>query len=130
MEKQFVAALNRLTGELVVKYFPLEGMTKEVQQTQPTADHFLFNDHDSCLRSACGYNEWPTGRGIFFNKNKTFFVWVNDRQEEIPKEFIPDWSHDISNKRHLGLTEIETIQEMRKGVEEIIGLERQLDRNN
>ncbi|XP_076089779.1 arginine kinase-like [Mytilus galloprovincialis] len=77
MEKQSVAALNSLTGELAGEYFPLEGMTKEVQ-TQLTADHFLFNDHDSCLRSAGGYNDWPTGRGIFFNKNKTFLVWVNE----------------------------------------------------
>jgi creatine kinase len=35
--------------------------------------------------------------------------------------------YDISNKRRLGLSEIEAIQEMRKGVEEIIRLERQLD---
>lgn len=35
--------------------------------------------------------------------------------------------YDISNKRRLGLSEIEAIQEMRKGVEEIIKLERQLD---
>ena len=46
MEKQSVAALNSLTGELAGEYFPLEGMTKETQQ-KLTDDHFLFNDHDS-----------------------------------------------------------------------------------
>lgn len=32
--------------------------------------------------------------------------------------------YDISNKRRMGLSEIEAIQEMRKGVEEIIKLEK------
>ena len=27
---------------------------------------------------AGGYNDWPTGRGIFFNEDKTFLVWVNE----------------------------------------------------
>lgn len=30
------------------------------------------------MRSAGGYNDWPVGRGIFFNKDKTFLVWVNE----------------------------------------------------
>lgn len=34
--------------------------------------------------------------------------------------------YDISNKRRMGLTEIEAVQEMRKGVEKIIELERSL----
>jgi hypothetical protein len=41
MEKQSVAALKSLTGELAGEYFPLEGMTKETQ-AKLTADHFLF----------------------------------------------------------------------------------------
>ena len=34
--------------------------------------------------------------------------------------------YDISNKRRLGLSEIDAIQEMRKGVEEIIKKEKSL----
>lgn len=34
--------------------------------------------------------------------------------------------YDISNKRRLGLSEIEAIQEMRRGVEEIIKREKAL----
>ena len=30
------------------------------------------------LKSAGGYNDWPNGRGIFFNNNKTFLVWANE----------------------------------------------------
>lgn len=34
--------------------------------------------------------------------------------------------YDISNKRRMGLSEIEAVQEMRRGVEKIIELERKL----
>ena len=31
---------------------------------------------------ACNLNrEWPEGRGIFHNDNKTFLVWVNDEEQ-------------------------------------------------
>ena len=30
------------------------------------------------LQDAGGYNDWPIGRGIFFNDNKTFLCWVNE----------------------------------------------------
>ncbi len=30
------------------------------------------------LKAAGGYNDWPQGRGIFFNNNKTFLVWANE----------------------------------------------------
>lgn len=28
------------------------------------------------LRDAGGYRDWPSGRGIFHNNDKTFLVWV------------------------------------------------------
>lgn len=34
--------------------------------------------------------------------------------------------YDISNKRRMGLTEIQAVQEMRAGVEKIIALEKKL----
>ena len=34
--------------------------------------------------------------------------------------------YDISNKRRMGLSEIEAVQEMRRGVEKIIELEKKL----
>lgn len=77
MEKATKAALETLSGEHKGTYYPLLGMTKEKQE-ELTNDHFLFNDHDRFLRSAGGYNNWPTGRGIFYNDKKTFLVWVNE----------------------------------------------------
>nr|BAB41096.1 arginine kinase [Cellana grata] len=201
MERKTVAALETLKGELAGEYNPLTGMTAD-KQKQLTDDHFLFNDSDRFLREAGGYNDWPTGRGIFFSSNKKFLVWVNEEDHlrfismqmggnlgevytrlvkaikalessglefakkdnlgyltfcpsnlgttlrasvhiKIPKLAAqPDFKefcdklniqargihgehtesvggvYDISNKRRLGLTEIQALQEMRTGVEE------------
>lgn len=77
MEKMTVEALNTLEGELKGTYYPLTGMSKETQK-QLTEDHFLFNDSDRFLRAASGYDDWPTGRGIFHTPDKKFLVWVNE----------------------------------------------------
>nr|AHC02701.1 arginine kinase [Nesiohelix samarangae] len=213
MERTTVEALQKLDGELKGTYHPLTGMSKETQQ-QLTENHFLFNDSDRFLRAAGGYRDWPTGRGIFFNDNKTFLVWVNEEDHlrfismqqggnlkevyvrlvkairalensglsfakreglgyltfcpsnlgttlrasvhiKIPKlAATPDFKafcdkyniqargihgehtesvggvYDISNKRRLGLTEIEAIQEMRRGVEAVIAEEKKLGGGN
>jgi len=64
-------------AELGGTYFPLKGMTKEVQN-QLIQDHFLFKEGDRFLQAANACRYWPSGRGIFHNKNKTFLVWVNE----------------------------------------------------
>ena len=44
-------------------------------------DHFLFKEGDRFL-DACGLNrDWPEGRGIFHNNEKTFLVWVNEEDQ-------------------------------------------------
>lgn len=63
--------------ELQGKYYPLKGMTKEVQN-QLIADHFLFKEGDRFLQAANACRYWPSGRGIFHNNSKTFLVWVNE----------------------------------------------------
>jgi len=63
--------------ELQGTYYPLLGMTKDVQN-QLIADHFLFKEGDRFLQAANACHYWPNGRGIFHNKNKTFLVWVNE----------------------------------------------------
>ena len=77
IEKKVVEALNKFDGDLKGTFYSLGSMTKE-QQNQLIADHFLFKEGDRFLE-ACGLNrEWPEGRGIFHNNNKTFLVWVNE----------------------------------------------------
>ncbi|XP_064653124.1 taurocyamine kinase-like [Lineus longissimus] len=77
IESKARAALESLTGELKGTYHPLTDMDAATQK-QLTEDHFLFNDHDRFLKAAGGYRDWPSGRGIFFNDDKTFLVWVNE----------------------------------------------------
>jgi len=66
-----------LEGELKGTYYPLTGMTKEVQQ-QLIDDHFLFKEGDRFLQAANACRFWPTGRGIYHNVDKTFLVWCNE----------------------------------------------------
>jgi len=68
---------NITDSELQGTYYPLTGMTKEVQ-SELIADHFLFKEGDRFLQEANACRYWPSGRGIFHNKNKTFLVWVNE----------------------------------------------------
>jgi len=75
-----VTALNKLEGELSGEYYPLLGMSKETQE-RLIKEHFLFKEGDRFL-DAVGLNrDWPQGRGIYHNKNKTFLVWVNEEDQ-------------------------------------------------
>ncbi|VDN87980.1 unnamed protein product [Brugia pahangi] len=63
--------------ELKGTYYPLTGMTKDVQK-QLIDDHFLFKEGDRFLQAANACRYWPVGRGIFHNENKTFLIWINE----------------------------------------------------
>ena len=53
----------------------------EKDRKQLIEDHFLFKEGDRFLE-ACGLNrDWPNGRGIFHNNEKTFLVWVNEEDQ-------------------------------------------------
>ncbi|XP_018325550.1 arginine kinase isoform X1 [Agrilus planipennis] len=77
MEQKVSSTLSGLEGELKGTFYPLTGMSKEVQQ-KLIDDHFLFKEGDRFLQAANACRFWPTGRGIFHNDNKTFLVWVNE----------------------------------------------------
>ncbi len=80
VESRVVEALNTLDGELSGSYYPLLGMTKEVQDVL-IKDHFLFKEGDRFLNSVGLNRNWPEGRGIYHNKDKTFLVWVNEEDQ-------------------------------------------------
>jgi len=44
-------------------------------------DHFLFVSGDPNLKVAGMERDWPEGRGIFHNKDKTFLTWVNEEDQ-------------------------------------------------
>jgi hypothetical protein len=75
-----VEACGKFEGDLQGTFYPLKGMDKKVQQ-QLIDDHFLFKEGDRFL-AACNLNrDWPEGRGIFHNNEKTFLVWVNEEDQ-------------------------------------------------
>ena len=45
------------------------------------ADHFLFKEGDRFLESSGLNRDWPEGRGIYHNNDKTFLVWVNEEDQ-------------------------------------------------
>ena len=55
-------------------------MDEKVRQ-QLVDDHFLFVSGDKNLIAAGMERDWPEGRGIFHNKEKTFLVWVNEEDQ-------------------------------------------------
>jgi creatine kinase/arginine kinase len=80
LESRVIKGLSTLKGELEGEYYPLFGMSKELQDAL-IKDHFLFKEGDRFL-AATGLNrDWPKGRGIYHNKNKTFLVWVNEEDQ-------------------------------------------------
>ena len=79
MEKKVKGVFEQIDGGLAETYYPLKGMTKEIQ-TQLIQDQFLFKQGDRFLQAANACRYWPSGRGIFHNKQKTFLVWINESE--------------------------------------------------
>merc|ERR1739849_7113 len=73
-------AFAKMEGDLAGSYYPLTGMDEKVRQ-QLVDDHFLFMSGDRNLTVAGMERDWPEGRGIFHNKDKTFLTWVNEEDQ-------------------------------------------------
>merc|ERR1712121_76579 len=80
MEGLMKNAFGNLEGDLAGTYYPLTGMDEKVRQ-QLVDDHFLFVSGDKNLQASGMERDWPEGRGIFHNKDKTFLVWVNEEDQ-------------------------------------------------
>merc|ERR1712150_457526 len=80
VEKLMISAFAKLEGELAGQYYPLLGMEEATRQ-QLVDDHFLFMSGDPNLKVAGMERDWPEGRGIFHNKEKTFLTWVNEEDQ-------------------------------------------------
>ncbi len=80
VEQRVSGALNALTGNLAGTYYPLKGMS-EADREQLIADHFLFKAGDRFLEAAGLNRDWPEGRGIYHNEEKSFLVWVNEEDQ-------------------------------------------------
>jgi len=87
-ERVVVKGLNRLTGELAGKYYPLNGSksmegamdTEKEEKLRKNGNLFQEPDSTLLLSSGCG-RHWPDARGIFHNDAENFFVWVNEEDQ-------------------------------------------------
>merc|ERR1712037_331401 len=73
-------AVKSFPADLAGKYYPLTGMDEKVRQ-QLVDDHFLFVSGDRNLQVAGMERDWPEGRGIFHNREKTFLIWINEEDQ-------------------------------------------------
>ncbi len=80
VETEIVNALNGLNGELDGNYYAITSMSSE-QQQDLVDQHFLFKQGDRFLASAGLNADWPNNRGIYYNTDKTFLVWVNEEDQ-------------------------------------------------
>jgi len=80
VENLFKGACQKFSGDLAGNYYALTGMDEKVRQ-QLVDDHFLFMSGDPNLKVAGMERDWPEGRGIFHNAEKTFLVWVNEEDQ-------------------------------------------------
>ncbi len=73
-----IKALATFEDDLAGKYHALATLTEE-ERKDLNKDLLLFKEGGKYLE-ACGLNrEWPKSRGIFHNDDKTFAVWVNEK---------------------------------------------------
>jgi len=81
VERILVEALSGLSGDLAGKYYPLKSMTPD-EEKQLIADHFLFQKPTGHLMVNSGaVRDWPDGRGIWHNVDKTFLIWINEEDQ-------------------------------------------------
>jgi len=80
IEKLVSTTLSNLSGELQGKYYPIKGMSQDDKDSL-IKDHFLFKEGDRFLQTAGLNRDWPNGRGIYHNNEKTFLVWVNEEDQ-------------------------------------------------
>lgn len=77
---KIAAATLDFSDDLEGDFYQLEGMSEETR-AKLVADHFLFKQGDRFLESAGANRDWPSGRGIFHNREKTALVWVNEEDQ-------------------------------------------------
>ncbi len=80
IEQTVSQTLEALTGNLAGNYYSIDGMSDEISQ-KLIKDHFLFKAGDRFLETAGLNRNWPKGRGIYHNTDKTFLVWINEEDQ-------------------------------------------------
>ncbi|XP_066275234.1 arginine kinase-like [Branchiostoma lanceolatum] len=77
VENVLMTALEGLKGDLSGHYYPYDSL-KTSEKDKLVMGGYLFKENDKYQAAAGISRDWPEGRGIFYNKDKTFLVWVNE----------------------------------------------------
>jgi len=79
VESVLTKAFSAFEGELVGKYYPLDGMS-DTDRDFLLKNGFLFQipKETNLLWHAGAAREWPKSRGIFHNEKHTALCWVNE----------------------------------------------------
>ena len=80
VERNVSRALKAMRGNLAGSYYPLNDMSTKVRE-ELIENHFLFKSGDRFLEAAGLNRNWPEGRGIYHNDDKTFLVWINEEDQ-------------------------------------------------
>lgn len=80
VENRCVTALQSLNGSLAGDYYPLATLGSQRRRELIDA-HLLFKGEDRFLEAAGLLRDWPDGRGIYYNREKTFLVWINEEDQ-------------------------------------------------
>merc|ERR1712027_288783 len=70
-------------GKLKGTYYPMVGMAED-KRKELVGLHYLYIDDDDTLRLVGCYDDWPAGRGIFINDDKSdgvFIIWVGEEDQ-------------------------------------------------
>lgn len=94
--------MNHLEG----KFYKLDGISKEDEEL--IKDYIFGKGEDAFLEASHIKNDWPSGRGIFINNAKTFWIKVNNIDHlEITYETQETGFMEAINKLNDALTQIE-----------------------
>ena len=80
IERQIMLACTILTDDLEGTYRKLSFLTEE-QQEKLKEHHSLVKEGYRFLEAANSTSHWPEGRGMFYNNDKTFFIWTNEEDQ-------------------------------------------------
>ena len=69
--------MKTFTGDLKGNFNTLQGINEETKNWLLN-EKLLFKEGDKFKTAGNLYMDWPSARGIFYNEDKNFFVWVNE----------------------------------------------------
>jgi len=77
------SVFNTFEGKLKGEYHPMVGMAED-KRKELVDLHYLYINDDPTLELVGCYEDWPQGRGIFINEDKSdgvFIIWVGEEDQ-------------------------------------------------